>query len=389
LARDGLACVLRPSLCSTTHVLPSIRVQPENLGRSREFCVYCWMEAVRRASRGLLGNQNQNRQSQDAAAHREQSGSDADQEASETEPLLEDRRRNSERRVSTEGHMQFVAAQREAAQDVARETGWLTYIGFFLAACVIFFWSYVTVQSWYVLITYYDKPCDQPLNQWLLVKLLLDAFISNFQERPQHGDAPRPSTYFYLGLQNGWLIMGYHWSFTAKTCATTNPDLFFWVRFLVIFGTVIVVLMMALPLFFYLVILIVLFLVRSGGLKNHRAAREDTLSLLKTVEYQPDLFADPADPNDQRPSGECCCCVEEFNSEKAIVQTPCGHYFHQSCLGDWLKLARTCPLCRTDLDVATEEGRPDVEMGSGSDGVGLGLGRDDALERPGASSSSA
>lgn len=335
------------------------------------------MEAVRRASRGLLGN----RRSQDDLANRQQSGSDDDQQGSETEPLLQDRRRNSERRLS-EGRLLFRAAQREEAQAVARETGWLFYIGLFFASCVAFFWTYVTVQSWYVLILFYDKPCDEPLNHWLLVKLLLDVFISHFQQR--RGEEPHPSTYFYLGLQNGWLIMGYHWSFTAKTCAATNPDLFDWVRFLVIFGTVMMVLIMALPLVFYLVLLIVLTLVRTGGLKNQRAAREDTLGLLKTVEYDPDLFANPRDPNDQRPCGECCCCCDEFNSEKVIVQTPCKHYFHQSCLADWLKLARTCPICRTDLDVATEESQLDIE----SAGAGTGLGSDDPLGRPGASSSS-
>lgn len=343
------------------------------------------MEAVRRASRGLLGQHPSQRR--DSATRRSQVGSDAD-EAEASEPLLEDVQRFSERRGSREGRVQFQAAQREAAQEVARETGWLTWIGIFLALCIFSFWSYVIIRSWYVLITDYDKPCDEPLQQWLLVKLLLDVFVSHFQDRPQNGEAPRPSTWLYLGLQNGWLIMGYHWSFAARTCEHTNPEMFFWVRFLVIFGTVILVLMMALPMIFYLVVLTILFLVRSGSLKNHRAAREDTLSLLHTVEFRPELFADPANPNDQRPSGECCCCVEEFNSEKAIVKTPCGHYFHQSCLGDWLKLARTCPLCRCDLDVATEEQRMDAEIGSADDAHGLGVGSDDAAERTGASSSS-
>merc|ERR1711869_159038 len=66
---------------------------------------------------------------------------------------------------------------------------------------------------------------------------------------------------------------------------------------------------------------------------------------------------------------------EDLNAEKAILRTPCDHYFHKDCLGEWLKLAKTCPICRSDLDEATEElstrkavemsGEVDVEIGAG------------------------
>merc|ERR1719146_603485 len=102
-------------------------------------------------------------------------------------------------------------------------------------------------------------------------------------------------------------------------------------------------------------VILVVHLIGTGRIKNYRAAREDTLSLLQRIEYSPDLFADSSDPNDSRPSGECCCCCENFNAERTIVRTPCEHYYHLECLGEWLKLAKTCPICRCDLDVATEE----------------------------------
>lgn len=33
-----------------------------------------------------------------------------------------------------------------------------------------------------------------------------------------------------------------------------------------------------------------------------------------------------------------------------------GHYFHESCLAQWFKVNRTCPLCRRDLAESLESG---------------------------------
>ena len=31
---------------------------------------------------------------------------------------------------------------------------------------------------------------------------------------------------------------------------------------------------------------------------------------------------------------------------------PCEHVFHKSCCREWLRQARSCPVCRTDLPIA-------------------------------------
>ena len=41
----------------------------------------------------------------------------------------------------------------------------------------------------------------------------------------------------------------------------------------------------------------------------------------------------------------------EIDRPEAIVQTPCGHVFHRRCLGGWMQVARSCPLCRADVAV--------------------------------------
>lgn len=51
----------------------------------------------------------------------------------------------------------------------------------------------------------------------------------------------------------------------------------------------------------------------------------------------------------------CCICSDTHDNAVAVVRTPCGHMMHKECLRPWLNLSRTCPLCRTDLEVALKQ----------------------------------
>ena len=42
-------------------------------------------------------------------------------------------------------------------------------------------------------------------------------------------------------------------------------------------------------------------------------------------------------------------CMAAFASNENIVSTECDHVFHKCCCQDWLRQARTCPVCRTDI----------------------------------------
>jgi len=47
---------------------------------------------------------------------------------------------------------------------------------------------------------------------------------------------------------------------------------------------------------------------------------------------------------------QCSICLEDFAEGEVLVKTKvCGHVFHKEHLQDWLKVHRTCPLCRFDL----------------------------------------
>ncbi|KAK1381664.1 Zinc finger, RING/FYVE/PHD-type [Heracleum sosnowskyi] len=43
----------------------------------------------------------------------------------------------------------------------------------------------------------------------------------------------------------------------------------------------------------------------------------------------------------------CAICLSEYNPNDALRTIPeCNHYFHSSCIDEWLKRNATCPVCR-------------------------------------------
>jgi len=39
---------------------------------------------------------------------------------------------------------------------------------------------------------------------------------------------------------------------------------------------------------------------------------------------------------------DCPICLQE----KSNCRTTCGHFFHKSCLEEWLQISQTCPICK-------------------------------------------
>eukprot|EP00388_Colpodella_angusta_P039279 GDKK01046899.1.p1 GENE.GDKK01046899.1~~GDKK01046899.1.p1 ORF type:complete len:524 (-),score=60.88 GDKK01046899.1:86-1657(-) len=54
--------------------------------------------------------------------------------------------------------------------------------------------------------------------------------------------------------------------------------------------------------------------------------------------------------------GKCCSiCLDslkrnETNNDQKATALPCGHVFHNFCVGSWLKVKRNCPLCKSSVD---------------------------------------
>ncbi|GJN07036.1 hypothetical protein PR202_ga24825 [Eleusine coracana subsp. coracana] len=52
---------------------------------------------------------------------------------------------------------------------------------------------------------------------------------------------------------------------------------------------------------------------------------------------------------------ECAVCLEGYKIGQALRTMPCSHEFHESCIFDWLRVSRMCPLCRFKLPAEPEE----------------------------------
>ncbi|RHY09866.1 hypothetical protein DYB36_008075 [Aphanomyces astaci] len=46
---------------------------------------------------------------------------------------------------------------------------------------------------------------------------------------------------------------------------------------------------------------------------------------------------------------DCVVCMNPNNSNESLV-LPCGHIFHEACIGSWLRLRSTCPTCRYQFE---------------------------------------
>lgn len=292
----------------------------------------------------------------------------ADDLVGERQPLA---RRNSSRLQERE---QFQQAQRQVVFNVANSgrgiVARLLAALFWTVVCgVVLLWLYLYFGSLRVIFFHLEAPCDQPLGSWLVIWMILPTLHAILDPPPPREvglETERNKHSLRSGCIHGmWFAIGLAWFHLAKTCQTTNHALYVWVRFVIhiyLFGVFLfLVCPMMLAFFCLQAFRLYHMLIERGWISNPKAASADTIEKLDIVPYDPLLFASSDDNGndnkaDMRPSGECCCCQENFGTEMTIVRTPCGHYYHKECLGEWLKLAKSCPLCRMDLDVDGKNG---------------------------------
>lgn len=61
---------------------------------------------------------------------------------------------------------------------------------------------------------------------------------------------------------------------------------------------------------------------------------------------------------------QCVVCMEEFRLGDAVRVLPCRHFFHQSCIDNWLTGAsKTCPVDGMEVPVGTAEAAGALEEG--------------------------
>lgn len=257
-------------------------------------------------------------------------------------------------------HRRVIAAEMLSRTVPLMCTMWL------MAMALVAATLYVYSTSLIIYITDRDKPCDQPLSGWLLsmlmvppIRMLVLILRTILHNLGAEACAKRIAVFIVIFSACGYpalLAFGLKWLLSCQTCQTTNPGLYR-----------VVVVLLVYHVFQWTVILcagfgvvrLVFWLTRSGLLSEgpgvHMAAKAGCIERMQTVPYDPNLFSDV--PSDDRQPPECSVCQVDFDASLPIKRTPCGHYFHEECLGTWLgRFAKSCPLCRVNLEDAVDWG---------------------------------
>jgi hypothetical protein len=199
-----------------------------------------------------------------------------------------------------------------------------------VGAVVIYVWG------WTVWFKHHEDPCDQALSTWVLAMLI----VSIIPASQPSSRATLSTIKLLLTLVGVWMY------FSSQTCSKTNPDMYQFVQWYFIFLAAEWVLS-SFVLFGFVTLA---FWMASHGLTEQdpaRAARKGLIDEIETVPYSSELFANQAP--------ECPICQEAFGTDKPIKRTACKHLFHEECLGNWLgRFAKTCPLCRQNLEEAMD-----------------------------------
>merc|ERR1712113_707217 len=68
------------------------------------------------------------------------------------------------------------------------------------------------------------------------------------------------------------------------------------------------------------------------------------------LDIMQELRTCPPEEATERYTETCAICLGSWEPTDTVKITPCGHAFHDECIGSWLKSSHTtCALCRCDL----------------------------------------
>lgn len=204
-------------------------------------------------------------------------------------------------------------------------------------------------------INYADKPCDQPLQYYMLVSLLYGwlgqgIFKVLVDKLPlcccdsigcqvcfKHFIIMMPSAALL-----GW---GVYMLQHADTCSTTNPGLYYPLRDYIYC-----------QLIFTMLCFIFAVLCAIGGfalLIMFQNAWDNRPGCEKSVRKLPKVDPDSPELIDEEGNRKACpICID---SPGVWVRTPCNHIFHEECLANWCKHHFDCPLCRAPIGEIDEE----------------------------------
>lgn len=177
----------------------------------------------------------------------------------------------------------------------------------------------------------------------------------------------------YLRVVNVWLliwfVIGSVWVSDGGTCVLTAPHIYrislvliviyFALLFLPL--TCFCLIVCCLPLF--IIVYRILLPLSERERRRARAADQSLINSLPCTRYEPPVEGDtnqgPSSStsnrqNDARDDEECCViCLCAYELGELVCTLPCKHRFHADCISSWLRLDKSCALCKQDIDINT------------------------------------
>jgi hypothetical protein len=233
------------------------------------------------------------------------------------------------------------------------------------------------------------QPCEQPLEIYLLIylirgvvseSLLLTIHLLPIYWRYQHQIPPNVEPPGSIAIMEKvklmldfffiiWFIIGNWWFYSAQMCAFSNPAVYYLTFAILIFGYA----LLAVPLILFVGLFCCLPFLMIGlrrltdeevGKPNGVGATNDELAALPSAIYgdssKPIVTSLEAIPQEEVWK-HCVICLNDYNLGDALRLLPCFHHFHKTCVDDWLRMNKKCPLCIQTIDTSINHRQPHEE----------------------------
>ncbi|CAD8055863.1 unnamed protein product [Paramecium sonneborni] len=109
------------------------------------------------------------------------------------------------------------------------------------------------------------------------------------------------------------------------------------------------------------VIIIIIIVVYIFKIKNERKQQKQTIQMENLMPAQ-QFFSVSDRRSPYQDEQSCSICLEPFKPDSIVRMTYCEHIFHVTCLQNWMKKNKICPLCRAALDTVTIQSKRKTEQ---------------------------
>uniref|UniRef100_A0A7S0XIB6 RING-type domain-containing protein n=1 Tax=Erythrolobus madagascarensis TaxID=708628 RepID=A0A7S0XIB6_9RHOD len=244
-----------------------------------------------------------------------------------------------------------------------------------------------------VLAVDWSRPCDEPLQAWLCVNLvvaLVYVALKHVSKLDEVDELTSPALWrlvaggFFRVIKWTslvWFYLGLFWIVSSHTCAATAPSVYYLSLTLVVINLVLVVLSLCMTCCLCSIA------ARSAVEEQFRQAMnassrpmsKDEISTVPEITFEHGMYK----------AEDCVCaiCLCDYEPGEKLRTLPCNHHFHTPCIDRWASIDRSCPMCKQDITsaspaVAAGGDAAPFEDASGGGGMGTRA-AEDGLESRG------